>query len=121
MFGFPTRMHESEATTTTTTTTSTTSGDACPQVDIGANPLSYFHPVNTPLTVNMEDFNAGNPGTTWSVIYGSLPPGMSLNTSTGVISGTPNTTGSYESHIYGANSCFDSSSSQVCPITWDIF
>ena len=31
----------------------------------------------------------------WTVISGSLPPGLSLTPSTGVISGTPTTTGSY--------------------------
>ncbi|MFC7645283.1 putative Ig domain-containing protein [Streptosporangium lutulentum] len=31
----------------------------------------------------------------WSVTAGSLPPGLTLNTSTGLVSGTPTTTGSY--------------------------
>jgi hypothetical protein len=35
----------------------------------------------------------GTPPIVWSVISGSLPNGLSLNGSTGVISGTPTTTG----------------------------
>lgn len=39
---------------------------------------------------------SGGAGTlTWSVISGTLPPGLSLNSSTGVISGTPTSTGSW--------------------------
>jgi hypothetical protein len=32
-----------------------------------------------------------------------LPPGMSLNTATGIISGTPTTAGTYQVIIYGSN------------------
>ena len=35
----------------------------------------------------------GTPPIVWSVIAGSLPPGLSLNGVTGVISGTPTTIG----------------------------
>ena len=35
----------------------------------------------------------------WSVTAGSLPPGLTLNTSTGVVSGTPTTTGSYPATV----------------------
>src|SRR3989344_6433074 len=32
---------------------------------------------------------------TWSVIVGALPPGINLNSTTGVISGTPTSTGNF--------------------------
>ncbi|HID92515.1 MAG TPA: hypothetical protein EYP60_00330 [bacterium (Candidatus Stahlbacteria)] len=38
---------------------------------------------------------AGTTPYTWSIIAGSLPPGLSLNSATGVISGTPTTAGTY--------------------------
>lgn len=41
---------------------------------------------------------------TWSVPTGSLPAGLSLNTSTGVISGTPTTTGAYSVTVRATNS-----------------
>jgi hypothetical protein len=37
----------------------------------------------------------GTPGYTFSIVSGSLPPGLTLNPSTGVISGTPTTSGSF--------------------------
>jgi hypothetical protein len=37
----------------------------------------------------------GIPPYTWSVTAGALPPGLNLNSSTGVISGTPDVTGTY--------------------------
>jgi hypothetical protein len=42
-----------------------------------------------------EKVTGGTAPYTWSVISGSLPPGLSLNTSTGEIKGTPSTAGTY--------------------------
>ena len=40
-----------------------------------------------------------NPIWTWSIVSGALPPGLALNTSTGVVSGQPTTAGSYSANI----------------------
>lgn len=39
--------------------------------------------------------STGTAPKTWSVFLGSLPPGLTLNTSSGLISGTPSVHGSY--------------------------
>ena len=39
--------------------------------------------------------NGGTPPYTWSIVSGALPPGLTLNPTTGAISGTPNTTGNF--------------------------
>ena len=41
---------------------------------------------------------------TWTITTGTLPPGLSLTASTGVISGTPTTTGSYPITVQVADS-----------------
>jgi YVTN family beta-propeller protein len=45
----------------------------------------------------------GSPSITFGLASGSLPPGLTLNSSTGVISGTPTTTGSYTYTITATN------------------
>ncbi|MFJ2030381.1 fibronectin type III domain-containing protein [Streptosporangium sp. NPDC087985] len=66
---------------------------------VAALPVFTFNPppagqvgvaYSVPLTVS-----GGVTPYTWSVSAGSLPPGLTLNAATGVLSGTPATTGSY--------------------------
>ena len=58
--------------------------------------------VNQSYNVTLEA--TGTSPITWSVSSGSLPTGLSLNSSTGAISGTPTTAGSYTFSITAANS-----------------
>jgi hypothetical protein len=47
---------------------------------------------------------AGYPAPTFSILTGSLPPGLSLNASTAAITGTPTTVGTYPLTVRGSNS-----------------
>lgn len=47
--------------------------------------------VGTSYTQNLSSSGGG----TWEILTGSLPPGLTLNTATGAITGTPTTAGTY--------------------------
>ncbi len=49
--------------------------------------------VSTPYSATIQSLN-GNPAVTFAVTTGALPAGLTLNSNTGVISGTPTATGS---------------------------
>ncbi|MCZ6491031.1 MAG: Ig domain-containing protein, partial [Acidobacteria bacterium] len=49
--------------------------------------------VNKPYSVTLSVVGAELPLIGWSIISGSLPPGLTLSSSTGTISGTPSTVG----------------------------
>lgn len=55
-------------------------------------------------SVNVRPKVAGSPAPSFSVISGSLPPGLSLNASTAAITGTPTTAGTYPFTVRGSNS-----------------
>ena len=55
-------------------------------------------------TVNVRPKVAGSPAPSFSVVSGSLPPGLSLNASTAAITGKPTTAGSYAFTVRGSNS-----------------
>ena len=54
--------------------------------------------------VNVKPKVAGSPAPSFSVVSGSLPPGLSLNASTAAITGKPTTAGSYAFTVRGSNS-----------------
>lgn len=56
------------------------------------------------VTTILAPDNSGGAVTTYAVSSGSLPPGMSLNTTTGIISGNPSAQGTYTFTITGTNS-----------------
>jgi hypothetical protein len=54
--------------------------------------------------VNVRPKMAGSPAPSFSVVSGSLPPGLSLNASTAAITGTPTAVGTYPFTVRGSNS-----------------
>ncbi|HEX4094086.1 MAG TPA: fibronectin type III domain-containing protein [Trebonia sp.] len=68
-------------------------------VTVNAGPsLAFPAPPAGEVSVGYSDQLTATGGTgalTWSVSSGSLPPGLTLNPSTGLLSGTPTTAGSY--------------------------
>ncbi len=63
-----------------------------PGAPVVANPGSQTTAVGTPVTLN-NSATGGTPPLTWSAT--GLPPGLSINTGSGQISGTPTTVGTY--------------------------
>jgi Putative Ig domain len=78
-------------TTTTTTTPPATGGGGAAPVSVATSSLpvaTQHQSYSTSLAAN-----SSAPVTSWSLASGSLPSGLSLNGSTGVISGVPSATG----------------------------
>jgi|GEM_PF-3412752 len=67
-----------------------TSSPTLPQATVGI-------PYNTTFTAS------GSPASTWSVTLGTLPPGLTFNSTTGVLSGTPTIAGTYTFTTQAAN------------------
>jgi hypothetical protein len=58
---------------------------------------------------------SGNPPYTFAITVGSLPPGLTLNTVTGAVSGTPTTAGTYNFTVQVTDS-FTATASVACSI-----
>src|SRR5207248_1523759 len=65
----------------------------------GIMPAAY---VGTPFQATVT-VTGGTGPFTFGIIWQSLPPGLSLNNKTGVISGTPTTAGSYNFSVSASN------------------
>lgn len=61
--------------------------------------------VGTAIATNSPSFSGTNSNTTYTVTAGALPADLSINSSTGVISGTPSATGTFPLTIQVANNC----------------
>lgn len=91
------------------------SGPLSPPVLTGAIPAQTWLP-GVAVSLDLKDYY--NPdGTSFSALAGTLPTGVSLNTSTGVISGTPTQTGSFTGHQYRATNADGSADTNVFAIT----
>jgi len=78
------------------------------QLQVEPNPLAPSLPGSSELrgrrTVPFHHALQAEPSASgFAVVSGSLPPGLSLNSSTGVISGTPLTTGTFQPSIQASN------------------
>jgi hypothetical protein len=99
------------ATTTATTTADIISSNRAPVVT-NPGPQTTFQSITVALTIAAVDPD-GNP-LTWSAA--NLPPGVTINTSTGAITGTPTTLGAYAVVV----TVSDGDADVQVPFTWSV-
>jgi carboxypeptidase T len=83
-----------------------------PGAPVVANPGNQASTVGTPVTLN-NSATGGTPPYTWAAT--GLPAGLSINSSTGVISGTPSTAGTYSVTVSATGGGTGS-----VPFTWTV-
>lgn len=86
----------------------TATGD--PVVIPVVNPASFNGTVGTAFSQNISA--TGNP-TSYAIVTGTLPAGLTLNTTTGAITGTPTAAGSATVTVKGTNSAGDSTPAAI--------
>jgi hypothetical protein len=121
--GTPTQTGSFPITVTATDANSCSGTSATYTIVIGCQTLTVTNPSNANGTAGSpfsETFTqAGGIGTiTWSLASGTLPAGLTLNPSTGVVSGTPTQTGSFPITVTAtdANSCTGTSATYTIAI-----
>lgn len=80
----------------------------CPTATTGTVGVPYSSPMIA---------SGGTPPYTYALLSGMLPPGLHLNTSTGLISGTPTLTGLYTFVVQVTDFIGQTANSPGCPIT----
>jgi hypothetical protein len=108
--GKPTKVGVSSATLQALKKGSTTATATKVFTVVQAPTFSYAPRINAQRNknVNVKPKVAGSPAPSFSVVSGSLPPGLSLNASTAAITGKPTTAGSYPFTVRGSNSAGNS-------------
>ena len=95
-FTFVTQVTDANSRTATKTLSITVSGSSTPPAALSITTTSLpTGEVNKSYTTTLTA-TGGTPPRAWTLIGGSLPPGLSLASATGIISGTPTAGGSYD-------------------------
>jgi hypothetical protein len=87
-----------------------------PNIQTLQNSTFSFNNKSAITPINVASYNTGGTATSYSIESGSLPSGLGLNTSSGIISGTVTSSGEYTTTIKAVNS----TSQSLATFTFDI-